>query len=96
MSALAAILATALAQTPPPPAAETIDLDIPERRIHEQDYHAATELRVEPNQGVRVQVGAGLSARAIDVLLRNVRGSVRFRFDTSRLERLGNPETHQP
>jgi hypothetical protein len=87
-TALASALAVfaQLSAPPPPRAAETFDLDISEKRIHEPDFHAETALLVDPGDGgIRVQVGAGVSARAIDLLLRNVHGSVRFRADTSRL-----------
>ena len=82
-----AVLFAQAAPPPPPPASETFELDIAERRIHRPDLHAGSSLRIEPGQGgIRIQIGAGLSARAIDVLLRNVHGTVRFRADTSRLD----------
>jgi hypothetical protein len=91
-----ASLAVALAQSGAPAAApepvQDFQLDIGERRIHRPDLQAGTELRLQPGDGgIQIQVGAAVSARAVDVLLRNVRGTVRFRFDTSRLDAVRSP-----
>jgi hypothetical protein len=91
----AALLAVVFAtQEPPAPPAETYDLDISEKRIHRPGLDAATALRVgESARGVEVQVGASFSASAVDILLRNVKGTVRFKADTSRLRvRTASPD----
>ena len=60
---------------------ETVDLNIPERRITEPNYRAATAVEIGPEQtrGVWLRVGVGVFATNIDVTLRNVSGRVRFR-----------------
>ena len=60
---------------------ETFDLDIGERRITRQHLEASTsvELGERDARHVRLRVGVMLGADRIDVLLRNVRGHVRFR-----------------
>lgn len=90
-SALAAAAAAAFLQVPPPappsPVAETYELDITERRIHRPGFQAGSNVVVDPGDGgIHVRVGAGISARSIDIVLRNVHGTVRFRADTSRLD----------
>jgi hypothetical protein len=91
--------ATAAAQTrpadPAPPqdattADEDFELDITQRRITESDFHAETEVSAgaaEPG-GFDLRVGARVRAEEIDVLLRNVRGRVRFRASLAPLLRL--------
>jgi hypothetical protein len=101
-TAVEAILAAAMFATqPPPPAAApagTYDLDIAEKRIRRPDLEAGTALRVgDGSRGVEVQVGASVTASAVDILLRDVKGTVRFRFDTSRLRaRAASPEPEAP
>lgn len=60
---------------------ETFDLNIAERRISESNYEASTSVEIleEAASGVNLRVGVMLGASNIDVLLRNVRGRVRFR-----------------
>jgi hypothetical protein len=82
------LLALTLAPTPQAPAPapsssvqdvdETYDLDIAERVIEQQDYVVEQALQVS-SEGWGVAVGARLTAGHIRVLLRNVRGHVRFR-----------------
>jgi hypothetical protein len=89
-SALAAVVAAVSFQAADPPApsrpAESYELDISETRIHRSGFQAGSNVVIDPGDGgIRIQVGAGVSARAIDVILRNVHGTVRFRADTSRL-----------
>jgi hypothetical protein len=70
---------------------ENFELNITERRITERDFAASTTVEAgeETARGLRLSVGVGLGAEEIDVLLRNVRGSVRFRATLERvLERL--------
>ena len=70
---------------------ENFELNITERRITERDFAASTTVEAgeETARGLRLSVGVSLGAEEIDVLLRNVRGSVRFRATLERvLERL--------
>lgn len=66
---------------------ENFELNIGERRITERDFAASTSVGIEtPNrEQLRLQVGVGLRAQSIDVLLRNVRGTVRFRGSIQRI-----------
>jgi hypothetical protein len=91
----------ALAQTPAPPVAqqtpvtdsnrrpnadEKFELNIDERRISEENFEASTGVGTEEDsQGLNLQIGVALAAGRIDVLLRNVRGSVRFRGTLDRI-----------
>lgn len=70
---------------------ETFELNITERRITERDFAARTSVEAgeESARGLRLRVGVELGASEIDVLLRNIRGSVRFRATLGRvLDRL--------
>jgi hypothetical protein len=72
---------------------ETFDLNISERRITERDFEASTAVSTneERARGLRLRVGVGVGAEEINVLLRNVRGHVRFRASLDRvLERLNS------
>ena len=81
---------------PPSPDARTtadedFELNISERRITERDFEASTTVEVgdERARGLNLRVGVALGASNIDVLLRNVRGRVRFRASLAPLlERL--------
>ena len=65
---------------------ETFDLNITERRITQDDFAASTRVGTEPGaEGINLQIGVGVSADRIDVLLRNVRGQVRFRGTLQRV-----------
>ncbi|HEX8180429.1 MAG TPA: hypothetical protein VF525_12860 [Pyrinomonadaceae bacterium] len=59
---------------------EDFDLNIEQRRITEQDFFASTSVSAgdEQARGLRLLVGVAVGAQQIDVLLRNVRGHVRF------------------
>ena len=57
---------------------ETFDLDIDERTFTRENFEASTSVATNPSAGLDLQVGVALSAGRIDVLLRNVRGQVRF------------------
>ena len=96
------------AQAPPPQttsdparrtnADETFDLNITERRITERDFAASTSVEAgeESARGLRLRVGVEVGASEIDVLLRNVRGRVRFRATLDRvLERLNSRRTSE-
>jgi hypothetical protein len=66
---------------------ETINLDIAEKRITENGFHASKAVELRPGEGgIHIQAGASISARAIELVLRNVRGTVHYRADTSRLQ----------
>ncbi|MBA2733130.1 MAG: hypothetical protein H0U54_09610 [Acidobacteria bacterium] len=70
---------------------ETFDLSIAERRITERDFAASTSVEIgeETARGLSLRVGVAVGADQINVLLRNVRGSVRFRATLERvLQRL--------
>jgi hypothetical protein len=78
---------------------ETFDLNIPERRISESNYEASTSVEIleEGTSGVNLRVGVMLGASNIDVLLRNVRGRVRFRGSLeSVLQRLNERRAPPP
>ena len=93
---LVATSARAAAQTPPTRAEQTagaeadedFDLNIDQRRISEQDFHAETAVETDGSHGLRLGVGVALSASNIEVLLRNVRGHVRFRGNLAPVLRL--------
>ena len=70
---------------------ENFELNITERRITERDFEASTSVETgeETAHGLMLRVGVAVGADEINVLLRNVRGHVRFRASLARvLERL--------
>ncbi len=70
---------------------ETFELNINERRISQSDFEASTSVEAgeETARGLSLRVGVAVRADEINVLLRNVRGRVRFRASLERvLERL--------
>lgn len=71
---------------------ETFELNIGERRITERNFAASTSLEAgeESARGLRLRIGVGVGAEQIDVLLRNVRGQVRFRGTLERVLALIN------
>jgi hypothetical protein len=80
---------------------ETFELNITERRITRRDYEASTSVEAgeESARGLNLRIGVAVGADSIDVLLRNVRGQVRFRATLDRvLERLNarRPPTRSP
>jgi hypothetical protein len=80
---------------------ENFELNIAERRITERDFAASTSVEAgeESARGLRLRVGVEVGASEIDVLLRNVRGRVRFRATLERvLERLTarRPQEREP
>lgn len=75
---------------------ETFDLNITERRITRRDFEASTSVEAgeESARGLSLRIGVAVGAEEIDVLLRNVRGQVRFRASLERvLERLNARRT---
>jgi hypothetical protein len=78
---------------------ETFDLNITERRITRRNFEASTSVEVgeESARGLDLKVGVAVGADSIDVLLRNVRGQVRFRATLERiLERINSRRTANP
>jgi hypothetical protein len=69
---------------------ENFELNIAERRITERDFYASTAIETGAGEahGLSLRVGVGVGASEIDVLLRNVRGSVRFRGSLDALRRI--------
>ena len=67
---------------------EDFDLNIDLRHISESDFHAETAVETDGARGLYLKVGVMLRASDIDVLLRNVRGHVRFRGNLAPVLRL--------
>lgn len=67
---------------------EEFDLNIEQRRISEKDFHAETAVEAGGAGGLQLGVGVVLRASDIEVLLRNVRGHVRFRGSLAPVLRL--------
>jgi hypothetical protein len=83
--------ADANAQAPRPDSStadEDFELNIDQRRINEGDFHAETAVSTGGSRGLQLNVGVTLRASDIDVLLRNVRGRVRFRASLEQVLRL--------
>jgi hypothetical protein len=109
---LAATLTAGQARTNEPPASQTADntparssadetfeLNITERRITRRDFEASTSVEAgdESARGLRLRVGVELGASSIDVLIRNVRGQVRFRASLERvLNRINSRRSDNP
>ena len=66
---------------------ETFELNISERRITRRDFEASTSVEAgeESARGLDLKIGVAVGAGSIDVLLRNVRGRVRFRATLDRV-----------
>ncbi len=101
MAATVTIVAQSRTQTPTsiPPihsslvqADELFVLDIKERRISERNFEAATAVAIgdDDRTGVSVKAGVSLQAQTIEVLLRKVSGTVRFRGSLQRILDLVN------
>jgi hypothetical protein len=71
---------------------ENFELNIGERRITEENYQASLSVSLgdDARRGLDLRVGVAVGAARIDVLLRNVRGHVRFRATLGQLLRLLN------
>jgi hypothetical protein len=69
---------------------ESFELNISERRITEQNFFASTAVAAgeEGARGLDLRIGVAVGAERIDVTLRNVRGSVRFRGSLDALRRV--------
>lgn len=72
----------------PSSADEDFELNIDLRRISESDYHAETAVSTDGVRGLRLNIGVELRASGIVVMLRNVRGHVRFRASLDPVLRL--------
>lgn len=77
---------------------ETFDLNIVERRITENDFFAATSVGFDSRDGKNVSMNVGVEVRAgkIDVLMRNVTGTVRFRGSVQKILDLINSRPARP
>lgn len=76
----------AMAQAASAGVSEEFDLDIVERRITEERFRRELQVSlVVPNLEIRVGVEA--AAKRIDVVLRGVKGHVRFRASIEELRR---------
>jgi hypothetical protein len=66
---------------------ETFELNITERRITRSNFEASTSVEAgeESARGLRLRIGVEVGASEIDLLLRNVRGQVRFRATLERV-----------
>ncbi|MFN2514879.1 MAG: hypothetical protein ABR556_01580 [Pyrinomonadaceae bacterium] len=76
---------------------ETFELNIDERRFARENFEASTAVGTDGEAGLNLQIGVALAASRIGVLLRNVRGSVRFHGSLNRiLEMINNRATTSP
>jgi hypothetical protein len=77
---------------------ETFDLNIVERRITEKDFFAATSVGLDSPEGKKISMNVGVEVRAgkIDVLMRNVTGTVRFRGSIQKILDLMNSRPAPP
>lgn len=77
---------------------ESFELKIDERRYTQENFEASTAVGTEgAADKLDLQVGVALAAGRIDVLLRNVRGSVRFRGTLDRIfEMINNRQAPAP
>lgn len=76
---------------------ETFELSIDERRFTRENFEASTAVGTDGDAGLNLQIGVALFAGRIEVLLRNVRGSVRFHGTLNRiLEVINNRPTPSP
>lgn len=66
---------------------ENFELNITERRITRSNFEASTSVEAgeESAPGLRLRIGVEVGASEIDLLLRNVRGQVRFRATLERV-----------
>ena len=78
--------------------AETFELNIVERRITEKDFFAATSVGFESREVKNLSMNVGVEVRAgkIDVLMRNVTGTVRFRGSIQRILDVVNSRPARP
>jgi hypothetical protein len=67
---------------------EDFELNITERHIVEHDFFASTSVALGDGEAPLVRIGVALGAQELDVLLRNVRGRVRFRASLEQIRRV--------
>ena len=74
---------------------DTHNFDIAQKRITETNYHNAETVELAGPQagGWRLEAGTAIHAQNINVTLRNVHGTIRFRADLSRLTALRDRAT---
>lgn len=60
---------------------ENFELNITQKRITETDFARSTDVKLSNAEsgGLRVEVGVGVRAESIDVIMRGIYGRVRFR-----------------
>src|SRR5688572_10985975 len=77
---------------------ETFELNIVERRITENNLVAATSVGFESREGKNLSLNVGVELRAekIEVLMRNVTGTVRFRGSIQKILDLVNSRPARP
>jgi hypothetical protein len=68
-----------------PNADETFELNIVERRYSQENFAASTAVGTSGERNLNLDIGVALSAGRIDLLLRNVHGTVRFRGSLDRI-----------
>jgi hypothetical protein len=65
---------------------ETFELNIDERRYSQESFAASTAVGTnDASDNLNLQIGVALTSGRIDVLLRNVHGTVRFRGTLGRI-----------
>lgn len=69
---------------------ETFELKIDERRFTRANFEASTAVSTNSDAALNLQIGVGLVAGKIDVVLRNVEGHVRFRGTLERILEMMN------
>jgi hypothetical protein len=77
---------------------EAFELNIDERRYSQENFEASTAVGTKgAADKLNLQIGVALAAGRIDVLLRNVRGRVRFRGTLDRIfEMINNRQAPAP
>lgn len=78
---------------------ESFELNISERRITEERLEASTQVELggEDERGLNLKVGVAVGAERIVLVLRNVRGSVRFKASLDEvLRRIGGRREAAP
>jgi hypothetical protein len=64
---------------------ESFELNIVERQFTRENFEASTAVSTDGDAGLNLQIGVSLAAGRIEVLLRNVRGRVRFKGTLDRI-----------
>ena len=75
---------------------QSFELNFDERRYSQADFEASTDVE-SASHGLNVRIGVSLTAGRIELLMRNVRGRVRFRGSLDRIfEVIGKPSAASP